>query len=68
MRNLDRSCALTASDPDGDSLAYRATGLPDTASFDADRAKFAWTPAVEDVGTHAVAFEVSDGGAAIAVT
>ena len=55
------SFALTASDVDGDSLAYSAVGLPSGAGFNAATATFNWTPSFEQSGIYTVTFIVSDG-------
>ncbi|MHC1583786.1 MAG: putative Ig domain-containing protein [Methanosarcinales archaeon] len=53
---------ITASDPDGDSLAYAASNLPDGATFDPGTREFAWTPDFDQAGTYPdVHFEVTDG-------
>ncbi|HRS10160.1 MAG TPA: putative Ig domain-containing protein [Sedimentisphaerales bacterium] len=62
-RSVDENQALTfsvsASDPDGDSITYSATGLPSGANF--ANGSFRWTPASSQVGSHAVTFVASDG-------
>jgi len=62
-RSVDENQALTfsvsASDPDGDSIAYSATGLPSGANFTSG--SFRWTPASSQVGSHEVTFVASDG-------
>lgn len=52
---------ISATDPDGDTLTYSATGLPNGASLDAVTHTFTWTPTYEQSGTHNVEFSVSDG-------
>ncbi|HUV82326.1 MAG TPA: putative Ig domain-containing protein [archaeon] len=52
---------VSASDVDGDSLTYSATGLPNGASFDTASGAFSWTPADGDATTYVVTFEVTDG-------
>jgi len=52
---------VIASDPDGDSITFSATGLPGGATF-VDQA-FTWTPAADQIGSHRVTFTVSDGQA-----
>ncbi|WP_232222017.1 putative Ig domain-containing protein [Methanococcoides burtonii] len=63
-KTVDEENALTfvtsASDADGDSLTYSATGLPVGASFDTASGAFSWTPSEGQEGTYAIAFEVSD--------
>jgi len=53
--------AVTASDPNGDTLTYSASGLPQGATF--SNRTFTWTPAAGQVGSHEVTFTVSDGQA-----
>jgi hypothetical protein len=57
----DQSLAfpLAASDPDGDSLTYSASGLPAGASLTGG--SFSWTPSASHVGSHNITFVVSDG-------
>lgn len=56
---------VSATDPDGDTLAYAATNLPPGASFDSATQSFSWTPSAAQVGKYAqVHFSVSDGTAA----
>ncbi|SES77215.1 Putative Ig domain-containing protein [Methanococcoides vulcani] len=52
---------VTASDADGDSLTYSATGLPVGATFDTTSGEFTWTPSDVPAGTYGVRFEVTDG-------
>ena len=52
---------VKATDPDGDSLTYGASGLPSGASFDASTRRFSWTPSVGSAGSHQVEATVSDG-------
>ncbi|WP_082107641.1 disaggregatase related repeat-containing protein [Methanosarcina sp. 1.H.A.2.2] len=52
---------VSASDADGDSLAYSASGTPSGATFDSKSGFFSWTPAAGQEGTYSVTFEVSDG-------
>jgi len=53
---------INATDPDGDTLTYSASNLPDGATFNPDTRTFSWTPSFEQSGTyHDVHFEVSDG-------
>jgi hypothetical protein len=57
--NASLSFSLSATDPDGDSLTFSATGLPSGASF-ADGI-FNWTPSYDQAGSYPVTFTVSDG-------
>jgi hypothetical protein len=55
---------LTASDADGDALAFGVSGLPQAArvrTVDAGQAVLEWTPGFADAGSYAVVFSVSDG-------
>ncbi|MFA5862450.1 MAG: PKD domain-containing protein, partial [Candidatus Thermoplasmatota archaeon] len=51
---------VTASDNNGDSLTYTATGLPEGAVFDHSH-RFTWLPGYTAAGTYTVTFIVSDG-------
>jgi len=56
---------ISATDPDGDILAYSASNLPSGATFDTDTGTFAWIPAIGQAGIYPdMHFEVSDGGSA----
>jgi FtsP/CotA-like multicopper oxidase with cupredoxin domain len=59
----DFSCATAAafSDPDGDVLAFSATGLPPSLSIDATSGVISGRPVVGDAGSHAVVVAASDG-------
>lgn len=50
---------VSASDPNGDTLTYSASNLPQGATFSGQT--FEWTPAADQVGNHSVTFTVSDG-------
>jgi hypothetical protein len=51
---------ISAIDPDGDSLSYSGSNLPEGASFDPDTQTFSWTP--DEAGVYPnVHFEVTDG-------
>ena len=50
---------VSASDPDGDSLTYSASNLPEGASFVGQI--FNWTPGYDQAGTYEVTFTVEDG-------
>jgi outer membrane protein assembly factor BamB len=53
---------VDATDPDGDTLTYSASNLPDGAVFNPNTRTFSWTPAFDQSGTYPdVHFEVSDG-------
>ncbi|HEY5503853.1 MAG TPA: putative Ig domain-containing protein, partial [Sedimentisphaerales bacterium] len=50
---------VNATDPDGDTVTYSATGLPIGATFAGQ--SFRWTPAPNQAGTYHVNFIASDG-------
>jgi hypothetical protein len=53
---------VSATDPDGDPLAYSASNLPAGATFNASARTFSWTPTSSQAGTYpSVHFQVSDG-------
>ena len=52
---------VSATDPDSDPLTYSAPLVPQTAQFNPDNQEFSWVPGNDDVGTHLVRFQVSDG-------
>lgn len=52
---------ISGDDPDGDMLAYSASGLPSGASFDSSIKKFLWVPTFDQAGTYNATFSVSDG-------
>ena len=53
------SFALSATDPDGDSLTYAISGSPTGATLSGDT--FSWTPASGQAGSYAFFFSASDG-------
>jgi hypothetical protein len=54
----------TASDPNGDTLTFSVTNLPDWASFNSSTGRISGTPAAGDVATYSgIAVRVSDGQA-----
>ncbi len=53
------SIQLSASDPDGDSLTYTASGLPAGASLSGS-GLFSWTPDNGDAGDNVVVFHATD--------
>jgi hypothetical protein len=57
--NFSLSFSLGATDPDGDSVSYSATGLPSGANF--ANGVFSWIPSFTQAGTHTVTFIASDG-------
>jgi hypothetical protein len=52
---------VSATDPDGDTLTYSASGLPSGAGFNPSTRTFTWTPALDTAGTYNIIFTVSDG-------
>jgi len=59
--NQTLSFAISASDPDGDDLAYSADPLPSGAVFAGQT--FTWTPGYDQAGAYPLTFTVSDGQA-----
>ncbi|MFT7622071.1 MAG: hypothetical protein ACI9WU_001238 [Myxococcota bacterium] len=63
---------ITARDPDGDALDFKATPRPVTSSFELveDGAVFVWPPLISETGptgkTHTIAFTVEDGHGGLA--
>jgi len=57
--NEPLSFTISATDPDGDTITYLATGLPSGATFTSQ--SFRWTPAPSQAGTCQVTFIASDG-------
>jgi PKD repeat protein len=57
--NQALSFSVSATDADGDSLTYSATGLPSGATFNGQT--FTWTPGFTQAGVYNVTFAVSDG-------
>ncbi|MFO7578513.1 MAG: putative Ig domain-containing protein [Pelovirga sp.] len=55
------SFVVSATDVNGDSLTYSASGLPPGATFDPAGQRFSWTPDFDQAGTFTVVFSVSDG-------
>ncbi|MFC1672119.1 Ig-like domain-containing protein, partial [Planctomycetota bacterium] len=56
------SIIVTATDPDGDALAFSASGIPTGATFDPATQVFDWTPAFDQAGSYQVTFTVVDNG------
>ncbi len=52
---------VSGSDPDGDAVAFSASGLPEGATFDAVTQTFSWTPTFEQTGNYEVTFTITDG-------
>ena len=64
-RTIDENSSLeftvNATDPDGDTLTYSASNLPDGAVFDLDTGTFSWTPTSGQAGIYPdMHFETSD--------
>lgn len=59
---------VSATDANGDSLTFSATGLPNGAAFNATSRAFSWTPSYDQAGSYQVKFSVSDGRASISET
>jgi hypothetical protein len=56
------SLTVSATDEDGDTLTYSASGLPSGASFDPATRTLSWTPGYDQSGTHGgIVFTVTDG-------
>ena len=53
--------AFSATDADGDAIAYLAESLPAGASLDAVTGQFHWTPSFDDSGVHTFEITASDG-------
>jgi len=52
---------VKASDTDGDSLTYSASGLPTGATLNNKSGLFSWTPTAGQEGTYKITFKASDG-------
>ncbi len=50
-----------ATDPNGDTISYSATGLPAGASLNPSTGMFAWITTLTDVGVHSITVQASDG-------
>lgn len=63
--NKPQTFTLSATDPDAEDegkLIFKATKLPDGATFDGTTRTFSWTPTFEQAGTYVAEFEVDDQG------
>jgi hypothetical protein len=62
-RTIDAGTAvqiqLQASDADGDSISYSASGMPGGATL-SQAGLFRWTPGVGDAGSHVILFQATD--------
>ena len=54
---------ISASDPDGGTLTFDATGVPTWATFNAGTKTFSGTPGFNNAGSSSVTFSVTDGSA-----
>lgn len=56
------SFTVSATDPDGDTLTYSASNLPQGATFNPATRTFSWTPTGDQAGVYSdIRFQVSDG-------
>ena len=55
------SFTVSATDADGDALAYSAAPLPPGAAFDTQTGAFSWRPASNQAGVYAMTIGASDG-------
>jgi hypothetical protein len=60
--NTNLAFTLTATDPDGDTLTYSSTTLPDGATLDPATGAFSWTPGYNQSGSYPITFTVTDNG------
>lgn len=56
------SFSLSATDPDGNSVAYSSSQLPEGASLDPASGSFNWTPSITQLGVYEITFTVTDNG------
>jgi len=61
LENAPISLAVTASDPDGDTLTYSATGLPPALTINTATGLITGTLSYASAGAHSVTVSVSDG-------
>ena len=59
------SFTVLASDPDGDTITYTASGLPEGASLDPGTGDFAWTPSYTQAGDYTITLTISDGNLSV---
>ena len=59
---------VAATDADGDTLTYSASGLPGGANFDAGTRTFSWTPGYDQAGPYSVTVTVTDGTTPVSET
>ncbi len=63
--NKPQTFTISATDPDAEDagkLTYKATKLPEGATFDPNTHTFTWTPTFEQAGEYVAEFEVEDQG------
>jgi len=58
--NEQLSFTISASDKDGDQLAYSLVSYPVGASLESTKGLFTWTPSYNDAGRHIIEFKVSE--------
>ena len=66
--NHELNFTVVGYDPDGDTLTYSASNLPEGANFNPTTGVFNWTPTIDQVGTYQVTFTASDGNSTISKT
>ncbi|BDZ66599.1 putative Ig domain-containing protein [Methanobacterium ferruginis] len=59
--NQELNFSITGNDPDGDTITYSASNLPEGANFNSATGEFTWTPTYAQIGTYHITFTVSDG-------
>jgi hypothetical protein len=53
--------SISSTDPDGDTLTYSTSSLPNGATFNATTRTFSWTPTYTQSGTYLATFSANDG-------
>ncbi|MCP5058661.1 MAG: tandem-95 repeat protein [bacterium] len=69
--NVQLAFNVTATDPDGDAIALSLAGLPTGATWTDNgdgTGAFAWTPAFDQAGNHALSFTATDNGNPVQAT
>ncbi len=61
VENVNLAFTISATDPDGDSVIYSATGMPYGATLNNATGAFSWTPNYTQSGVYPVTFTASDG-------
>ncbi|GEM_PF-1966619 len=64
--NSSLSFTVSASDPDGDVIAYSTSNMPSGATFNFSNQTFSWTPTYSQSGNYAVTFTATDSHGASA--